>query len=549
MLPIEIVVRKTVMKKIFFLGLPVLLSGCVAPGEVKDQVVEHTATVQKGPDTAPQKNYTNMQESLRCMDRLFLENGVRDLVVLTEDIVDNTKKLPVGARDMLTSAVSDMTRRSRAIRLITFGGDVVNLVNWLNASGTNNRVYTFKPDFDIRGSISQMDDNLIQGRAGGGFDIGPIGGGKTKDASAAVLGLDMSIISTQTMELLPGVTSRNSIVVMKEGQGTDASVSGRIAKQRFGINYDFSFNRNEGSAQAVRTLIELATIELFGKLTRTPYWSCLGVEENHPIVRDEIGDWYHNLLHEGKLLPYVQNQLRIRGVYKGPTDGSVTKELIDVIPKARKALGLSEFGDIDEPFFAGLVNLRSKTLGAPTQTVAHLSLAQLSKKKSKKRSLSPTATGASVPPGDFVSDAAYLDDLEKVRPLQVTGKAVKAGEIVNVAVLAKDSSFAYCFYQEAPDQWMRIFPNRFMSDPLIPRGKKIDLPGNDKVQIKAGAKDQKESLACFSTSADISMHLSPEVRGGDFEPNPGLTLRRLRQEFATVSGDTYAEVIHEIRKR
>ena len=105
------------------------------------------------------------------MDRLFLENGIRDLVVLTEDIVDNSRKMQVGARDMLISAVSDMTRRSRAVRLITFGADQVNLVNWLNASGTNNRVYTFKPDFSIRGSISQMDDNLTNRRQGAGASL------------------------------------------------------------------------------------------------------------------------------------------------------------------------------------------------------------------------------------------------------------------------------------------------------------------------------------------------------------------------------------------
>lgn len=538
------------MKKIFAVGLPVFLAGCMAPGQVTENVVDQVSSVQKGPDGAPQKNHTNMQESLRCMDRLFLENGVRDLVVLTEDIVDNTKKLPVGARDMLTSAVSDMTRRSRAVRLITFGGDVVNLVNWLNASGTNNRVYTFKPDFDIRGSISQMDDNLIQGRSGGGFDLGPVSADRTKDANAAVLGLDMSIISTQTMELLPGVTSRNSIVVIKEGEGVGGSVTGRIAKQRLGVNYDFSFNRNEGAAQAVRTLIELAAIELFGKLTRVPYWTCLGVDENHPVVQDEIGDWYYNLLHEGKLLPYVQNQLRVRGVYKGPADGSLNKEFQNVLPLARKALGLPAQGDIDEQFFAGLVNLRSKTLGAPRDAVAHLTLAQLAaKKKGKKRSMNPNPSGASASPSEFPSDAPYLEELQKVRPLEIKGQSVQVGTVVNISLRSPDTSYAYCYYQEAPDQWMRIFPNRFASDPLLMRGKSVSVPGTDKVQIKAGPKEQKEVLACFNTSADVSAHLSPDVRGGDFEPSPGLDLNRLRQEFSSVTGNTYAEVLHEVRKR
>lgn len=528
--------------------LPIALAGCVAPSQVKESVLEEAKTVQKGPEAAPQKNYTNMQDSLRCMDRLFLDNGVRDLVVLTEDIVDNTKKLPVGARDMLTSAVSDMTRRSRAIRLITFGGDVINLVNWLNASGTNSRVYTFKPDFDIRGSISQMDDNMIQGRAGGGISLGPISADQSKDANAAVLGLDLSIISTQTMELLPGVTSKNSIVVVKEGEGSGASLTGRVAKQSFGINYDFSFNRNEGTAQAVRTLIELAAIELFGKLTRVPYWTCLGVDEEHPVVRDEIGDWYYSLSHEQKLIPYFQNQLRIRGVYKGPVDGSVNPEFVAVVPRARKALGLPTAGDLDEAFFAGLINLKSKTLGAPKNAVAHLTLAQMAEKqaaqaKRKKRSINQHP--------DFTDDVppSVAPSLVKAKPVEIISKPTSVGADIKMSIRAPESSFAYCFYQDTPDSWMRIFPNRFTSDPLLMKGKAVDLLGKQKIQIKAGPKEQKEMLACFNTSADIGLALSPEVRGGDFESNPGLTLTRLRKEFSTVTAGTYSESLHEIRKR
>jgi hypothetical protein len=530
-------------KKFLTIVLPVALAGCVTPGQVKENVVEEVKTIQKGPDSTPQKNYTNMQESLRCMDRLFIENGIRDLVVLTEDIVDNTKKLPVGGRDMLTSAVSDMTRRSRAIRLITFGGDVINLVNWLNASGANSRVYTFKPDFDIRGSISQMDDNLIQGRAGGGVSIGPISADKSNDANAAVLGLDLSIISTQTMELLPGVSSRNSIVVVKEGEGTGASLTGRVAKQSFGVNYDFSFNRNEGTAQAVRTLIELATIELFGKLTRVPYWTCLGVDSEHPVVKDEIGDWYYALAGEQKLVPYVQNQLRIRGVYKGPVDGTLNKDFVTVVPLARKALGLSEHGDIDEAMFSGLINLKSKDLGGPKNTVAHLTIAQLntkSIKKNKKRSFNSSTEDAYENPS--------VSKLIKPRPIQIAMKPVPVGADIGLTVHASETSYAYCYYQETSNQWMRVFPNRYATDPLLIKGKPVNLLSEQKIQIKAGPKDQKEMLACFNTSSDISMELPPEVRSGDFEPNPELTLPRLRQAFSTATSNTFGEAVHEIKK-
>lgn len=508
-----------------------LLAGCAS--SLRQDVEADAHAMRQGPNAAPQQNFTSMADSLRCMDKLFIENGVRDLVVLTEDLRDNTKKLNVGARDMLTSAVSDMTRRSRAIRLITFGGDVSNLVNWLNASGANSRVYTFKPDFDIRGSISQMDDNMVQQRKNAGISLGPFDFDGSKDAGAAVLGLDMSIISTQTMELLPGVVSRNSILVMKEGQGAGGALRGSISKQAFGVNYDFSFNRTEGSAQAVRTLIELASIELFGKLTRTPYWSCLGIDPQHKMVKEEVSDWYHALEQEGKLLPYTQNQLRIRGVYSGPVDGAMNPEFRAVLPKARKALGLPEAGQVDEEFLAGLLNLRSKAINAPRAPVAHLTLAQLNARNSKikKRGIDSTQEAAAEPP----------------QPVRLNALAGATGGNVQVNVSAQENTFLYCYLNDANNKVSRVYPNRFARDAWLGQGKSLNIPGEMKFQIRGG-KGKKDALHCFNTRADVAYTLPPEAMGADFEPLKNYSLKTLRQDFASVTGGAYAETVANLGK-
>ncbi|MEI6214345.1 MAG: DUF4384 domain-containing protein [Desulfuromonadales bacterium] len=519
----------------------VLISGCALNSQTAGDKVD---SMRKGPEAQAQKNMTNMADSLRCMDRLFLEYGIRDMVVLTEDLHDNTKKLSVGGRDMLTSAVSDMTRRSRAVRLITFGGDVSNLVNWLNASGSNSQVYTFKPDFDIRGSISQMDDNLVQQRRGGGITLGPVDLDKTKDANASVIGLDLSIISTQTMELLPGVTTRNSILVVKEGSGFGFGATGSVYKQNFGINYNFSFNSNESAAQAVRTLIELGVIELFGKLTRVPYWNCLGIDQNHPLIKEEIGDWYFTLNRENKLVPYIQNQLRIRNVYSGPVDGSLNPEFQAVVPKARKALGLSEVAQIDEALFSGLINLKSKSIAFPKEPVAHLTVAQLNekkkpvkKKKRKTRSIS--------------------DEPEEPESLQInipkvilSSPAVKPGNEISVSAKSPENTFLYCYFKTADNRLMRIYPNRFTPDPWLGKEKPLQLADPTKFQLKAGATNQDERLYCFNTASDVTPDLPVTARGGDFEPlDPGYDIEALRKDFSVVTSGVVSESSVQILKR
>src|SRR5947207_15518826 len=91
-----------------------VLGGCQTL-EVKQPTVEQTAEIRKGPEDRPQRSITGFSQALRCMDTLMLDYGVHDMTMLTEDINDETKKLNAGTRDMLISAVSDMSRRSRAV--------------------------------------------------------------------------------------------------------------------------------------------------------------------------------------------------------------------------------------------------------------------------------------------------------------------------------------------------------------------------------------------------------------------------------------------------
>lgn len=139
--------------------------------------------------------------------------------------------------------------------------------------------------------------------------------------------------------------------------------------------------------------------------------------------------------------------------------------------------------------------------------------------------------------------------LGKPAPLTVNIAPVAPGAEVPLAIKSSQTSFAYCYYQDAPNQWMRVFPSRYVPDSLVQAGKAVDITGGAKLQIKAGAKSQPEKLACFNANDDFDAQISPEIRGADFEPNPGLTLERIRMEFAQLTSNAFSEVVHDIRKR
>jgi uncharacterized lipoprotein YmbA len=81
------------------LATALLLGAC--GGGVKEEAAQKTYQAARGPAAPVQRNITNFDDALFCMDQLLIDNGVHDVVVLTEDLTDNTKKVSVGARDML----------------------------------------------------------------------------------------------------------------------------------------------------------------------------------------------------------------------------------------------------------------------------------------------------------------------------------------------------------------------------------------------------------------------------------------------------------------
>src|SRR5262249_49042239 len=189
-------------------------------------------------------------------------------------------------------------------------------------SAQRQSAYEVIPQFDIKGSITQWDENVIRNQKDLGLSYRPfVNLGISRDAASSILALDLSVLRTEDLSLMPGVTSRNSVVILRQGKGFDVDA----AYSKFGISYAMNFSQSEGQSQALRGLVALAVIELMGKLTRTPYWTCLGVTDGagNEEVRQEMSDWYYSMASNPReLIGYFQYQMRRRGFYQGPVDGA-----------------------------------------------------------------------------------------------------------------------------------------------------------------------------------------------------------------------------------
>ena len=184
--------------------------------------------------------------ALRCMDTLLLDHGVRDLSVIVEDLADpSQQKAQAGTKEMLVTAVSDMTQRSRAVRLVASNAEWGQTVAVMNQAQKRDP-YAVAPQFALRGTLRSLDG----GRA---------------------ISLDLTLLTTQDMSVVPGTATQNA-ALLKNGNAEFVKFGQTITVPAGSV------------AHAQRALAELAVIELFGRLAKVPYWSCLGANADNPAV-------------------------------------------------------------------------------------------------------------------------------------------------------------------------------------------------------------------------------------------------------------------------
>ena len=103
-------------------------------------------------------------------------------------------------------------------------------------------------------------------------------------------------------------------------------------------------------------MVDLSSVELFGRLLKLPYWRCLGADASNPDIANEIEDWFIGMERAGELTPYFQSQLRNRGFYDGPADDRVTPALLRAVSAYRAATGMGDTAVVDLAFFSAFLN-------------------------------------------------------------------------------------------------------------------------------------------------------------------------------------------------
>jgi hypothetical protein len=526
------------MKKLSFMvaAISLVLSACATQQSVQKEI----AKMEKGPSVAPRKIITNFSDGLRCMDNTLIEYGIRDVSMLVEDLSDNTSSVKAGTKDMLITAVSKMTRRSRAVKLIPFGNDSGNLIAFLGNAGSESP-YNVIPQYDIRGSISQLDKSVVSKQTGVSLAVDKFSVGGSRSMAGSILGLDLSVLSTNDLSVIPGVTSSNSVVLFKSGKGADADAT----IKKTGISFDFSVNKSEAVVQALRNLIELASIELIGKLTKVPYWRCLGIPETSDEIRQEMEDWYYAMSAHGEIIPYIRSLLIARNFYPSVVVDE-TAALNTALTSFRNSMGLKPNANIDFEIFYALLNGKGKS------QVHNAVAATTEVPISQQPAILQPSSASDAPAGPALSAMAVTRQQQpfKLNVRSGTGKQYfKKGEAIQLIASASESAYVYCYLTDDRGDMQRFFPNRFQKNNFIQAGAEVLLPGNMPFDIVANEQGKTEIVNCFATRKNSYGSLPDSLKVYDFEIIDGVTINDVRNGYQSAANGGFAESRFAIQAR
>lgn len=475
------------------LALAATLSACASLPQAMRPPAAPAAPAAR---VAPAAATIDLAASLRCMDNLLLEFGVRDLSATVEDASDGAQRDPGMVRDLLVTAVSDMTQRSRAIRVVS-----------ARRGGT-----TPAPPFTLRSTVS----------------VQPAGAAQTR------LGLGLAVLNSADRSVVPGTASRHEALLLTRGGER------RVEVRHLGRALELA-SGGDVVTDGWRGLTQLAAIEGVGRLARVPYWTCLGLRADDSL-HAEMQDWYDTMAaRPAELIAWFQWQLHQRRVYDGPTDGVAHPAFRDAVTRYRALLGLSAEPKLSLSFFTAYLGADHRQLAAQIPAAPSPAPAEAGRAPSAATAVAAGGPGpaAEAPAGPLtlrVGSAGAARPLERGEPLQLS-------------IRPSRSAHVYCFLQDENRRVSRFFPNRFQPDARVAADTGLQLPGRMRFQIVMNPRGVVETVSCFATERDVLPELPAALAAGDFQPLQVSSLDQLRSAFARVSGGKLGHDTFELRAR
>ncbi|MEN9983547.1 MAG: hypothetical protein RI918_1516 [Pseudomonadota bacterium] len=496
-----------------------IITGCAAPMDArKDAQYQSNASVADRPTSRPTRSLSSMSPSLMCMDHMFRQADLPTTLITSKQIPDVTGKIAVATKDMIVTALSQMSRLSNAFRYIDYEVDISRQDTVQNMTAimlNNNQMQLQKPALYVSGAVSFVDQNIISNHFEAGTSATRLETGYSTNKNATLIGLDLHMGDFKTRTIIPGLDSANEVVIGNASQGLD--LAGKIGS--YGVQFNVGRDYTQGPGAAIRTLVDLAMIELIGKWSRLPYWRCLTLDQTHPELQRQLRDWYdagrpaaHSKLVKTALvgLGYMKQQQI--------ADPDNTAAFKAILGKYQADAGMVVTGVIDFPTYERV--MRNYT------------------KLDTDGKLVPVDW---TPSGDLkLAEVPRSMDLQ-IKNVQLDKTSFEVGDQIFLSTSVSRASHVYCYLQEATGNVLRLLPNATNTESLMTADVSVRIP--DWINPKPGfildaAAPGNEHVTCIATDEDVMPKLPAAMQVAAFKPIAGMSSKAdVLSAFTQITGE------------
>lgn len=429
------------------------------------------------------------------MDRLLYQYDKHNIRVMADEFSDPTGTIKVGARDMLIDALASMSATSNAFVFVDLDLSH-NIEKAVNLAQSSNRITL--PDYYIKGSFVKSDQGISQWGKRFGAAIKQFSFGSAKDSMVSVIGLDMAVGDTQSLELMNDVRTSNEIAIVRSGKSTQAELLLPFAS----FGFDKHVDTSEGAHEAVRTLIDLSAIEMVGKFTRVPYWKCLELPETDPMAIRTAQTFFSKMT-ALEQTSRIQEGLRRAGGYAGRTDGYASPDMGEAVSRYRVKHNMPAGTNADFELYYSLLN----------EGLAALPPVRANNAAGRRAA---SAAAAAPPPPRF-------DPLDQGLQLGIEPSArnLTKGDTFRLTLTTNQDAYVYCFASQSMPQGgsmakgARIFPNRFSPDAFVKANTPLTIPENE-ADLKFRVNEAgTEKVICLARTQAFTVPLPAPIAAPD----------------------------------
>jgi peptidoglycan hydrolase-like protein with peptidoglycan-binding domain len=449
------------------------------------------------------------------MDDLLSAHRRPRILVSSTGFPDLTKKISIGADEMLVNAINQMNRKSRAYVFL----DQSLEKDWGQITLLTRQKDDLEPQMYIRAAITQVDQGVVSDSVSLGLDFtnapnawspfkAKLNGSQfSAGRDVSVVTVDMHLVSYATKTIIPGSSVANTMVVTADNRGAQADGLIRLT----GFDFSIKVSRIESLGQAVRNLVELGVIELLGRHARVPYWQCLNIRPSNQKL-DNLDELRFLALPRAQRIRKVQAMLASLGYRTGATTGSLGPKTRAAISRFQANEKLVATGELNYQLFA---LLSEKTNGY-----------------NRDRKPVPDKPAKNKSP-----DILLIPDRTNYRK----------GDILKLELDVRKDGFVRCFHQSGKGPIVQILPltpGRFIQ---ISRGSRVSIPGQKaQFDIQFETSGAEESVLCV-LSPDNRPPPPKTAAKSTLEPVPARSFeeisryyRRIKKPFSTAEFRTRA---------